>query len=83
VEALALELALVCVNAVTPRLIDTPRLDTAYRAEQDTAVQNRAASWPGRRVGSADEVARIILMPMTNTCMTGKVVHVDGGGRFV
>jgi hypothetical protein len=34
-------------------------------------------------VGTADEVAQIILMLMTNAYMTGAVVHVDGGGRFV
>jgi hypothetical protein len=36
---------------------------------------------PGRRVGTADEVAPVILM--TNDDLTGAVVHVDGGGRFV
>jgi NAD(P)-dependent dehydrogenase (short-subunit alcohol dehydrogenase family) len=81
--ALALELAPVRVNAVTPGLIDTPLLHSAYGAERDTIVQNRAAMLPGRRVGTADEVARVILMLMTNDYLTGEVVHVDGGGRFV
>ncbi len=35
------------------------------------------------RAGDPDEVARVILMLMTNDYMTGEVVHVDGGGRFV
>lgn len=30
-----------------------------------------------------DEGAQVILMLMTNDYMTGEVVHVDGGGRFV
>jgi NAD(P)-dependent dehydrogenase (short-subunit alcohol dehydrogenase family) len=81
--ALALELAPVRVNAVTPGLIDTPLLHTAYGAERDTLVQNRAAILPGRRVGTAEEVAQVILMLMTNNYLTGEVVHVDGGGRFV
>lgn len=81
--ALALELAPVRVNAVTPGLIDTPLLHAAYGAERDTIMKNRAASLPGRRVGTADEVAQVILMLMTNDYMTGEVVHVDGGGRFV
>jgi NAD(P)-dependent dehydrogenase (short-subunit alcohol dehydrogenase family) len=71
------------VNAVTPDLIDTPLLHTAYGEERDTIVQNRAAILPGRRVGTADEVAQVILMLMTNDYVTGEVVHVDGGGRFV
>lgn len=81
--ALALELAPVRVNAVTPGLIDTPLLLDAYGAQRDTIIENRAAVLPGRRVGSAEEVAQVILMLMTNAYMTGEVVHVDGGGRFV
>ena len=63
--------------------MNTPLLHTAYGAERDTIVKNRAAILPGRRVGTADEVAQVILMLMTNDYMTGEVVHVDGGGRFV
>lgn len=81
--ALALELAPVRVNAVTPGLIDTPLLHTAYGAERDTIIKNRAAMLPGRRVGTAEEVAQVILMLMTNAYLTGEVVHVDGGGRLV
>jgi NAD(P)-dependent dehydrogenase (short-subunit alcohol dehydrogenase family) len=81
--ALALELAPVRVNVVTPGLIDTPLLHTAYGAERDNIVKNRAAILPGGRVGVAEDVAQVILMLMTNNYMTGEVVHVDGGGRFV
>jgi NAD(P)-dependent dehydrogenase (short-subunit alcohol dehydrogenase family) len=85
VEALApvlvLELAPVRVNAVTPGLIGTP-LHTAYGAERDTIVNNRAAILPGKRVGTEKEGAQGILMLMTNIYMTGEVVHVGGGGRF-
>ena len=81
--ALALELAPVCVNAVTPGLVDTPLLDTAYGPERDTIVNNRAAILPGRAVGTAEEVAQVILMLMANEYMTGEVVHVDRDGRFV
>jgi NAD(P)-dependent dehydrogenase (short-subunit alcohol dehydrogenase family) len=65
VEALVLELAPVRVNAVTPSLIDTPLLHTAYGAERDTIIKTRSAILPGRRVGTADEVAQVSLMLMT------------------
>jgi len=81
--ALALELAPVRVNAVTPGLMDIPLLHTAYGAERDTLVKNRAAILPGKCVGTADEVAQVILMLMTNDYLMGAVVHVDEGGRFV
>jgi NAD(P)-dependent dehydrogenase (short-subunit alcohol dehydrogenase family) len=79
----ALELVPVRVNAVTPGLIDIPQLHTADGVERHTIVQNRAAIFSGRRVGTADEVAQVMLMLMTNGYMTGEVVHVDGSGRFV
>jgi hypothetical protein len=34
-------------------------------------------------VGTADEVSQVIRMLMINANVTGKVVHVDGSGRFV
>ena len=82
-RALALELAPLRVNAVTPGLIDTPLLHTAYGPERDTMVKNRAAVLPGKRIGSADEVAQAILLLMTNEYITGEVLHIDGGSRFL
>jgi len=81
--ALALEVAPIRVNAVTPGLIDTPLLYTAYGSERDTLVKNRAAVLPGKRIGSADEVAQVMLMLMTNEYITGEVIHIDGGSRFL
>jgi NAD(P)-dependent dehydrogenase (short-subunit alcohol dehydrogenase family) len=81
--ALALELAPERVNAVTPGINDTPLLNNTYGAERDTLVQNRAAILPGKRIGTAEEVAQAMLMFMTNDYITGTVLHIDGGGRYV
>ncbi|ETW98537.1 MAG: hypothetical protein ETSY2_42640, partial [Candidatus Entotheonella gemina] len=81
--ALALELAPVRVNAVTPGLIDTPLLEHAYGSERESLLQNRAEVLPVKRVGTADDVAQTMLMLMTNPYMTGEVLHIDGGGRLV
>jgi NAD(P)-dependent dehydrogenase (short-subunit alcohol dehydrogenase family) len=81
--ALALELAPLRVNTVTPGLIDTPLLHHTYGAEREAIMANRAAVLPGKRVGTAEEVAQAMLMLMTNAYMTGEVLHIDGGGRFV
>jgi len=81
--ALALELAPIRVNTVTPGLIDTPLLTNTYGSERDAIIRNREAVLPGKRVGTADEVAQVMLMLMTNAYMTGEVLHIDGGGRFV
>ena len=81
--ALALELAPLRVNTITPGLIDTPLLHHTYGAEREAIMANRAAVLPGKRVGTAEEVAQAMLMLMTNAYMTGEVLHIDGGGRFV
>jgi hypothetical protein len=38
---------------------------------------------PGRHVGTATEVAQVILMLMTNDYLTGQMVHADGVRRLV
>jgi NAD(P)-dependent dehydrogenase (short-subunit alcohol dehydrogenase family) len=83
VEALVLELVPVRVNTVTPGLMNTPLLHTAYGKERDSIIKNRAAVLPGRRVGTAEEVAQVIVLLMTNNYVTGEVMHVDGSSRFV
>jgi NAD(P)-dependent dehydrogenase (short-subunit alcohol dehydrogenase family) len=37
---------------------------------------------PGQRIGRADEIARAVVMLMTNDYINGEVLHVDGAGRF-
>ena len=81
--ALALELAPVRVNVVTPGLIDTPLLDGAFGSDRETLMTARAAILPGKRVGTPGEVAHAIVMCMTNAYLNGAVLHIDGGGRYV
>lgn len=81
--ALALEVAPVRVNVVTPGLIDTPLLDGAFGSDRETLIAARAAVLPGKRVGTPEEVAQAILMCMTNAYLNGAVLHIDGGGRYV
>lgn len=81
--ALALEVAPVRVNVVTPGLIDTPLLDGAFGSDRQTLIANRAGVLPVKRVGTADDVGQTIVMCMTNPYLNGAVLHIDGGGRFV
>lgn len=79
--ALALELAPVRVNCVTPGLVDTPLSNTGPDAR--ARLDARAAALPGKRIGQPEDIAQVILMLMQNAYITGEVIHVDGGGRFI
>ena len=78
-RALALELAPVRVNAVSPGIIDTPiRAAMPEDARRDMLAKT-AAALPVGRVGVGDDVARQILAFMTIGFATGSIVYVDGG----
>ena len=81
-RGLALALAPVRVNTVSPGLIDTP-IRAAMPADRKKAMlDHAAATLPARRVGQAEDVADAILMLMTNPFTTGSTLFVDGGGMI-
>jgi NAD(P)-dependent dehydrogenase (short-subunit alcohol dehydrogenase family) len=82
-RTLALDLAPIRINAVAPGWIDTTRLDRAFGSEKSARISGIASQLPGKRIGAAEEVARVVLMLMTVAFINGEVVHIDGAGRFV
>lgn len=82
-RALALELAPVRVNAIAPGYIDTPLLQAAFEDQYESVVKTQAATLPVKRIGTAEDAARSILFLMTAHFITGEVLHLDGGGRYV
>src|SRR5258708_146510 len=79
-RALALELAPVRVNAVSPGIIDTPIRAAMPEAARRDMLAKIAAALPVARVGAAEDIAQQILAFMTNGFATGSIVYVDGGG---
>jgi NAD(P)-dependent dehydrogenase (short-subunit alcohol dehydrogenase family) len=79
VGTLALELAPIRVNAVSPGVTETPYWDGVPGAMRDTFFQRAAAAMPLRRVGRPEEVAGAVLALMTNGFVTGAILPVDGG----
>jgi NAD(P)-dependent dehydrogenase (short-subunit alcohol dehydrogenase family) len=78
-RALALELAPVRVNCVSPGIIDTPiRAAMPEEARRDMLAK-AAASLPVGRVGVGEDIARQILSFMANGFATGATVYIDGG----
>lgn len=82
-RALALELAPIRVNCVSPGIIDTPIRAAMPEAARKEMLEKAAAALPVRRVGEAEDVARQILAFMANGFMTGSIVYLDGGGLVV
>ena len=78
-RSLALELAPVRVNAVSPGIIDTPIRAAMPEAARKEMLAKAAASLPVRRVGLGEDVARQIVAFMENGFMTGSIVYLDGG----
>ncbi|MFX0575251.1 SDR family oxidoreductase [Nocardia nepalensis] len=82
VPVLAVELAPVRVNAVSPGVIDTEWwnfLPDDARAEVFAGI---SAATPVGRVGTADDIAKAIEFLADNTFTTGIVIRVDGGARL-
>jgi NAD(P)-dependent dehydrogenase (short-subunit alcohol dehydrogenase family) len=78
-RALALELAPIRVNCVSPGIIDTPIRAAMPEAARKELLAKVAAGLPVGRVGLAEDVARQILAFMENGFMSGSIVYLDGG----
>jgi NAD(P)-dependent dehydrogenase (short-subunit alcohol dehydrogenase family) len=78
-RALALELAPVRVNAVSPGVIDTPIRAAMPEAARQEMLARTAAALPVGRVGMAEDIAQQIASFMANGFATGSIVYVDGG----
>ncbi|WP_223767316.1 SDR family oxidoreductase [Streptomyces huiliensis] len=85
-SGLALELAPVRVNVVSPGWVDTPvwdRLGEDTGMDKRTAFAELAERLPARRVGTPEDIAQAFLSVLRNGFVTGTVLHVDGGHRLV
>jgi NAD(P)-dependent dehydrogenase (short-subunit alcohol dehydrogenase family) len=78
-RALALELAPVRVNTVSPGLIATPLWDDMGDAARKAMYARASAALPVRRIGAPADVASLILELAGNGFATGSTVYLDGG----
>ncbi|KVT19260.1 short-chain dehydrogenase [Burkholderia sp. MSMB1078WGS] len=81
-RGLALELAPVRVNTVSPGLIATPLWDKLAADARETMYANAAQRLPARRVGRPEDVANAIVYLATTGYATGSTVLIDGGGAI-
>jgi NAD(P)-dependent dehydrogenase (short-subunit alcohol dehydrogenase family) len=80
-QALAVELAPVRVNAISPGIVDSGSWD-GLGERKAGFLETTAARNPAGRTGTPDDLAEAALFAMTNPYVTGTTLHVDGGGRL-
>jgi NAD(P)-dependent dehydrogenase (short-subunit alcohol dehydrogenase family) len=83
VKPLAVELAPIRVNAVSPGLVDTPWWDGMPEDARREYFAQSAAALPARHIATADDIAEVVAVAATNANLTGTVIETDGGARLV
>jgi len=78
-RSLALELAPIRVNAISPGVIDTGAWDGLGEERKADYFAHITATNPTGRIGTADDVARGVLFALTSTFLTGVTLGIDGG----
>jgi NAD(P)-dependent dehydrogenase (short-subunit alcohol dehydrogenase family) len=82
-RALAVELAPLRVNLVSPGFVRTPLWGHIPEAQREAMYRDVGAALPVGRVGEPRDIAQTYLYLLTNPYATGQVVVVDGGGVLV
>jgi NAD(P)-dependent dehydrogenase (short-subunit alcohol dehydrogenase family) len=78
-RSLALELAPIRVNAISPGVIDTGAWDAFGEQGKADYFADISSRNPARRIGTIDDIAQGVLFALTNTFLTGQTLHIDGG----
>lgn len=82
-RAMAVELAPVRVNAVSPGVIKSPLWANMTEADREAMYRSIGTVLPAGRVGEVEDVAESYLYLMRNGFSTGQVITVDGGTVLV
>lgn len=80
--ALAVELAPIRVNAISPGIVDSGAWDGLGEGKEQLFA-NTAAKVPAGRVGQPADISAATLLALTNPFLTGETLHVEGGARWV
>jgi NAD(P)-dependent dehydrogenase (short-subunit alcohol dehydrogenase family) len=81
-RALAVELAPIRVNVLSPGVTDTNGWSFIPEQDRPATFAGIAASLPVKRIGKPADIAQAAIMLLLNEFTTGTVHHVDGGGRL-
>jgi NAD(P)-dependent dehydrogenase (short-subunit alcohol dehydrogenase family) len=78
-RALAVELAPIRVNAVSPGVVRSPLWDSMSEADREQMYRDQAAHVPLGRVGEVEDIARGYLFFVGQSFATGTIMTLDGG----
>ncbi len=81
-RALAMELAPIRVNTVSPGIVDTPIYAGMAPDKRAAMFEEVAASIPAKRIGQPEDIAQTVLYLMSNGYTTGSTLYVDGGAML-
>lgn len=81
-RGLALELAPIRVNVVSPGLTATPMWSAMSEGDRASMFGNAAKHLPAGRVGQPEDIANAVLFLAKTPFATGSTVLVDGGGTI-
>jgi len=82
-KALAVELAPLRVNMISPGVIDTPLHARLPDEMRENMFRTAAERLPVGRIGRPEDVASMIVEVMANGFVTGAIIEVDGGGNVL
>lgn len=82
VDALAVELAPLRINAVSPGIVDSGAWDGLGQGKE-AFLRQVAERNPAGRTGTPEDLIRAVLYAVASPYVTGTVLHVDGGARLV
>ena len=82
-RALAVELAPIRVNAVSPGIVRTNLWQTMSATDRERLYETVGNSLPVGRIGEAHDIAQAYLFLMREGFATGQTVVIDGGRVLV
>lgn len=83
VKPLAVELAPIRVNGISPGFVDTPWWEGMPEDTRKAYFSQAAEALPARRIATADDIAEAVILAATNANITGTIIETDGGAQLV
>jgi NAD(P)-dependent dehydrogenase (short-subunit alcohol dehydrogenase family) len=78
-RALAVELAPIRVNVISPGYVDTSRFSQMNEQDREMLLNKLGTQLPVGRIGYPEEIAQTVLYLLTNRYTTASTIYIDGG----